>query len=183
MNPLFPSHFKTFPLAIFKPFVTHSHWFCLVFFPQIRLLHSTESTPLLITTVLVILLKNKMKFVLWQEPFAMKSADCCSIPCPLSISFSAGTNHFTLPGSGAMLDEPAWNFVDLPESHSSNIDSVLFFFLEMVSWAVYKLSHSHLVWEQPSEEAALQRMTHMSSRLAGFKMGVVPLMFFLKLLG
>lgn len=174
MNPLFPSRFKTFPSAIFKPFVMHSHWFCLFFFPpQIRVLHSSESTPFLIPTVLVILLKNKMKFVLWQqEPFAMKTADCCSSASPLSISSLPGTNHFIIPGSGAALDEP--NFVHSPESRSSNIDSVLFFFLEKVSWAVHKLSHSHLVWEQP----ALQMMTHMSSRLAGLKALVVLLMFF-----
>lgn len=47
MNPLFPSHFKIFPLAIFKPFLMHSHWFCPYFFPSNQGIaqHWANTTP------------------------------------------------------------------------------------------------------------------------------------------
>lgn len=138
-------------------------------FSQIWILCSTESTQLLLSAVPMILLNNKTEFVLWIESFPMKTADCSFITSPLSTSSLIGTNHFIIPRSGAMLDYPAWNYVGLPQSHSSNIDTMLFFFLETVSWMVSKLLHSHLMWEQSSEEPAFKMPTSKSSRLAAFK--------------
>lgn len=150
----------------------HSYWFCIYFFSSNLDTCSTESTQLLLSTVSVILLRNKVKFVLWQEPVPMK-ADCLFITSPLSISLLIGTHHFIIPRSGEVSGKPTWNYVGLPQSHSSNIDTTLIFTLEMLFWPISKLSHSHPVWEQSPEEPALKTLTCKSSRPAAFKMSLV----------
>lgn len=151
----------------------HSYWFCIYFFLQIWIQRSTESTQLLLSTVSVILLRNRVKFVLWQEPVPMKTDDYLFITSPLSISLLIGTHHFIIPRSGEVSGKPTWNYVALPQSHSLNIDTTLISTLEMLFWPISKLSHSLPVWEQSPEEPALKTLTCESSRPAAFKMSLV----------
>lgn len=116
--------------------------------------------------------------------FPMKTADCHLITSPLYVSLLIGTYHFIIGRSGEVSDEPMWNDITLPQSHTSNIDTALSFTLEMVFWPNSRLSHSHLMWEQSSEQQALKTLMCKSSRPAAFKILVVlfNVLLFFKLL-
>lgn len=103
----------------------------------------------------------------------MKTADYHLITSPLSVSLLIGTYHFIIGRSGEASDEPAWNDMSWPQSHTSNIDTALIFTLGMVFWPNSRLSHSHLVWEQSSEQQALKTLSCKSSRPAAFKMSLM----------
>lgn len=117
--------------------------------------------------------QNEVGSLTGMFTFPMKTADYHLITSPLSVSLLIGTYHFIIGRSGEASDEPAWNDMSWPQPHTSNIDTALIFTLGMVFWPNSRLSHSHLVWEQSSEQQALKTLSCKSSRPAAFKMSLM----------